>query len=631
MLPINVYPYLDITDLNLDMILKSIKSLSEKLNNFVALNTIKYANPIQWNITTQYEMNTVVIDPVSGTAYLSVTPVPSGVALSNTDYWTPIFTLNLLSANQNITLRDDANNVISTFESNEGDWLIWNYTLYKVTRHIGLGQAYVVGYNLERYTVELFIKDYINAINTIIGDLDDLTTADKDSIVDAINEVNGKINSLFIPYVTPEQYGAIGDGITDDTQAIIDMINDAEENTMFFFSSKDGYYLTSNIPVNNKKALTFYNGRFILDHDAVGSWFELKNCENIRFDKCYFGDIQAQIIRIYTAKDIFINECTFDNCGYCIIQETGYISNNVNITNCRFYDVLETPIECNCGVGYDSDNWIITGNIMENPENQSGTSEHCFVTVTACHNVIISNNVAINARGNATIMLERVSDKIIVNSNVFVNCAGDAFIMLQSQGKKTIISNNRVVQNYNTNTVFLYSGLASDQLNVKMVITGNHYTGNGNAPLFYISNGNPSDPKTYSPILITNNLFEEFENIFIHGSLTEMIKAVGNVFKATATCFDYSASSTYPGQNIKNMSFSENRFIGNVILAGNYYGSRPERIHFNNNEIHGNVDIKQCNSMYFNGNVLYDDSTYSFTPGTNTVAANNYKYGAGAI
>ena len=44
MLPINIYPYLDITDLNLDSILKAIKALTEKLNNFVALNTIKYAN-----------------------------------------------------------------------------------------------------------------------------------------------------------------------------------------------------------------------------------------------------------------------------------------------------------------------------------------------------------------------------------------------------------------------------------------------------------------------------------------------------------------------------------------------------------------------------------------------------------
>lgn len=186
----NQYPYINLTDLNLDFIYKSIRELRYQLENFININTIKYADPIQWNITTQYEANTVVIDANDGTAYLSTKPVPSGVALTNTDYWTPIFTLNLLSANQNITLRDDGSNVLSTFASVAGDWLIWNNTLYRVTRAINVNEAYVVGYNIERYTVELFIKDYINAIDVIIGDLNDLTTTDKTSVVNAINEVN---------------------------------------------------------------------------------------------------------------------------------------------------------------------------------------------------------------------------------------------------------------------------------------------------------------------------------------------------------------------------------------------------------------------------------------------------------
>lgn len=190
------YPYMNLNDFNLDYILKTIKSLSEQLENFISLNTIKYANPIQWNITKQYEANTVVIDANDGTAYLSVQAVPTGVAITNTEYWTPIFTLNLLSANQNITFRDDGANVLATFASNVDDWLIWNNTLYKVSRAIAVNEAYVVGYNLTRYSVELFLSDAINAINNvidvindIIGDLNDLDTTDKTSIVNAINEL----------------------------------------------------------------------------------------------------------------------------------------------------------------------------------------------------------------------------------------------------------------------------------------------------------------------------------------------------------------------------------------------------------------------------------------------------------
>lgn len=87
------WPYSNFHDLNLDWVISVIRELETKITQFVALNTVKYANPLQWDITKQYETNTVVINPQDGTAYLSVQPVPSGVQITNTDYWTPIFTL----------------------------------------------------------------------------------------------------------------------------------------------------------------------------------------------------------------------------------------------------------------------------------------------------------------------------------------------------------------------------------------------------------------------------------------------------------------------------------------------------------------------------------------------------------
>lgn len=87
------WPYSNFHDLNLDWVISVIRELETKITQFVALNTVKYANPFQWDITRQYATNTVVIDPSDGTAYLSVQPVPSGVPITNTKYWTPIFTL----------------------------------------------------------------------------------------------------------------------------------------------------------------------------------------------------------------------------------------------------------------------------------------------------------------------------------------------------------------------------------------------------------------------------------------------------------------------------------------------------------------------------------------------------------
>lgn len=91
--PIHKAPYTNFHDLNLDWIIDTLNDIDRRLANFVSLNTIKYADPIKWDITSQYAQNTLVIDPQDGTAYLSVQPVPQGVQITNADYWTPVFTL----------------------------------------------------------------------------------------------------------------------------------------------------------------------------------------------------------------------------------------------------------------------------------------------------------------------------------------------------------------------------------------------------------------------------------------------------------------------------------------------------------------------------------------------------------
>lgn len=91
--PIHDEPYTNFHDLNLDWIIKALTDIDRRLANFVSLNTIKYADPIKWDITSQYPQNTLVLDPQDGTAYLSVQPVPQGVQITNADYWTPVFTL----------------------------------------------------------------------------------------------------------------------------------------------------------------------------------------------------------------------------------------------------------------------------------------------------------------------------------------------------------------------------------------------------------------------------------------------------------------------------------------------------------------------------------------------------------
>lgn len=79
----NLYPYTDFHEINLDWIIRKIKELGQAFNDFEAVN--KITNAGAWDITKQYQAWTVVSDNNIG--YISLKPVPAGVAITNTEYW----------------------------------------------------------------------------------------------------------------------------------------------------------------------------------------------------------------------------------------------------------------------------------------------------------------------------------------------------------------------------------------------------------------------------------------------------------------------------------------------------------------------------------------------------------------
>ena len=179
----NKYAYTDFHELNADWMIRTMMELINQVENFVSLNAIKYADPIQWNITKQYEKNTVVIDPLTGTAYISVQPVPMGVALTNADYWTVVFDLGsfVTRSAANFTPRIEENTTLTaTFASNAGDWLIWGDVLYKVISPIVAGDSYVINSNIQHFTMNDIYDELVNAITYINTRLNNKITLHND-------------------------------------------------------------------------------------------------------------------------------------------------------------------------------------------------------------------------------------------------------------------------------------------------------------------------------------------------------------------------------------------------------------------------------------------------------------------
>ena len=136
-------PFTNGHELNLDWILEAIKSQETRLQDFVALNTIKYADPFQWDITSQYAQNTLVMDPQTGTAYLSTRPVPAGTQITNAEYWTPVANI---SGIYNQIIGAITKTVYSKFNmpaagNIEKGSLVWiDGTLYKCVTTVSSGQ-----------------------------------------------------------------------------------------------------------------------------------------------------------------------------------------------------------------------------------------------------------------------------------------------------------------------------------------------------------------------------------------------------------------------------------------------------------------------------------------------------------
>lgn len=186
------FPYTNLHELNLDWIIKSIKELAKKVDDSVT-SKIKIADPLQWDISKQYEPYTIVMD--NGNAYLSMQPVPYGISIENTDYWQKIFDVEQVfeSLKHAISFNDDGNSTTASQNRSVGD-LVWlDDTLKIVTNEISEGGSYT-DQNIEDISIELLLNTIQDNINNIA---DDIAEIQEDLEQNIINRLYGKTVAIY--------------------------------------------------------------------------------------------------------------------------------------------------------------------------------------------------------------------------------------------------------------------------------------------------------------------------------------------------------------------------------------------------------------------------------------------------
>lgn len=198
------------------------------------------------------------------------------------------------------------------------------------------------------------ILDRISGDNTLsdkIGNLDNLNTTVKTNLVNAINEVNTKVdnfNGLPVKMYYVKDYGAVGDGTTDDTQAIQSAINACGENGAVVFDPVT-YKISSPLVVthsfvtlmgyvDNQRGL---GGAVIISTSSSANvltigdgttLYEGITVKNLHFKRNSMGDVGS--------KTIVVNKCLytrFVDCGWSMSQYGlyGTLINGLFVNRCH--------------------------------------------------------------------------------------------------------------------------------------------------------------------------------------------------------------------------------------------------------------------------------------------------------
>lgn len=219
-------------------------------------------------------------------------------------------------------------------------------------------------------------------------------------------------------FVTPQMYGAICNGVADDTEAIL--LAMASGSDVFF---PEGTYAVSHLPIPDGVTIRGCGAKSIIKHIDGASQYKypiyINGVSNVTIESICIdgnGENQSQI-----------------GCGICI-----YSSHNITIRDCRIKNVHGDGIK----VGHD--NLLCTNIVVENCIVEG--SERNEIALLHCENVRFVNCL-INggADTSALVDLELHGNNNHIQGVVFAGCA-----FIRNEGERIKILSNGFASTYDS-------------------------------------------------------------------------------------------------------------------------------------------------------------------------------------
>ena len=564
------FPYANFHELNLDWILHELKELETEITNFVSINSVKYANPITWDITSQYETNTVVLDS-SGNAYLSVQPVPAGVALDREEYWTKIGNFSALwdSVRSAITPYDEQHSTTASVNHKAGDWVWLENDLFLITKDMTAGNAYVEGSNCKKTNLhDLFItlsgelQDEIMARENADTALDNKITEAATSIernrnivslqefgVTGAGDESEKVQQAFawakahgigkIVSKTDVQFS----GVVIDFNVDIDFyghtaqgvrIHDQTNRIKTMFTASTGGL---NISFRNMKLMGYSDLTESGAKPDQSSPIEISIANSVVFDGCTFENINARYYSsipavfnqrkgvVYTILDVadtVFTNCVFNNCngeelGFIlpVVQPREYL--NASFENCIFNKPINTSV-----VDFVGNTFISKDNVFN--YDYSGSYLNAFALhLIACGDTVSGNNTG-DLYDNCEELLYSGYTADISNVNVTGSLRSLCNLAAQVCYVHDIADTSKITAGivafrpgtgYDNPQNYIYA--STTKMENPIGIVENVNAGEGNKQVFYCSKSTPDARTVYYNGIVRNCTFKQGRHITAFG------------------------------------------------------------------------------------------------------------------
>jgi hypothetical protein len=464
--------------------------------------------------------------------------------------------------------------------------------------------------------------------------------------------------------VSVKDFGAVGDGVTNDRDAIQAALNTGKSvliphgtylyNTSVTFTADDQciFGLGNDSVLKSATASVYINsggfdGLAIRDLKIDGSagtdggiritdGSQHFDVLNVYF---YQGN---QRVWLWTCQYVTVQNCTFEENLYGVIAQFGFASSYVLIDGNIAFNMTADFVEANQG-GFDNPSvpkskfWTVSNNIFNGSFGfPTPATEKRFVGITSVEGVVITGNTVVNTAGDAAIHLEDTLGDTVISSNVFKDCVpadgNSGYIYLLNIDEDTVISNNIFLHGLDTVAASAVS-VNSGTYALNLIFTGNLVKGTGAVRNF---SGCDTGGLNGSAVVSSNI----FENVVRAADATNAnnVLFTANTVKGADNGISRNVSASSSGGS--NWTVSNNTFSSitsaDVITSTNTSGTQPpSNWVVTGNRIEKKIEVSDAGggganstqNTRINGNYLATGATIqgSFGGATNQLIADNYQ------